>query len=121
MAKQLEKKEKKRQEKIKKYGRIVKGLNGILGWKLGREELINYDYQFPVAYKNINTSNIDDVIRKLKRDNIKSILWNPILYEIIINFCVFCGLSPKLLKKEFVFMGVKHIKSLGIETYKGLI
>jgi len=105
--------------RIKKEGREIRGLNGILGWKLGKETAINYEYPFPEGIKEINIGNIDDIIREEKRKNKDNIVmtWNPTLFEVFLEFVFANGWLDKLGKRTFKFMGVTHKKKIGVESY----
>lgn len=119
--KKAEKLERARINKIKKEGKPITGQNGILGWKLGKEEVFNCDYPYTEDFKDINTSNIDDLIRNIKRENFgkkMTILWHPILYEILLYFIYFVGGFGSFFgKKEIDYMGVKHKKYLKTDKY----
>ena len=112
-----EKQEQVRIDKVKKEGKPFKGLYGIIGWKLGKEEVINYQYPFPKEFSDI--SQIDDLVRKIKRENLKkiTIIWNPILYEMLLDFILFQGYGNFLGKKKIRYMGITHKKSLKVERY----
>ena len=81
----------------------------------GQKRIKNND--FPREFTDI--SQIDDLIRKIKRENprVITITWNPILYEMLLGFILFQGLGDFLGEKEIRYLGIKHKKSLEVEKY----
>lgn len=115
-----ERKEIKRQNKIKKEGKPIKGLNGIMGWKLAKEELVNPDYRFSEKFKDIKISNIEDKIREMKKNNFgKNIIikWHPVLFDMLCGFIEIHGFGSFLGKHRLKYMGIDHVKSAKTEDY----
>ena len=113
----LRKLEIKRLERIKTKGKAIKGEGGILGWKFGKEELINANYNFPERYKDLTLSNIDDKIREIKRNNIDkkiTIRWGIIPFEIL-RHLIWIERFGVMLKNKFRYMGVTHIKDIKVD------
>ena len=111
--KENEQKENRRKAKIVQNGEKLYGYNGMIrGWKLGDETLYNTNYDCSnINIDGINTTNIDEKIREMKRTRLKEIIWKPELFYLVDYLAMQCGFGNQIVNDSFTFMGVLHQKN----------